>query len=126
MAANTTAKFIARTRISGSRRRRTNRGSTGRRSSFRAGLGRPVDSFTLNGQALAGPMPQMAYKTVPAVDPALLKAGDEVLVANFAVANQSTPKSKAKDITVAADARLLALAAGHLQIQSGPDHRRLR
>ena len=36
------------------------------------------------------------------------------------MANKSHGQRKAKDISVAADARLLALAAEHLAIQSGP------
>ena len=82
--------------------------------------GRPGVSYTLNGQKLSGPMPEMVYRTIPALDPSLLQEGRNVLLATVTVSNPSGGGVKAKDITVTAGASLLALRAEHLAIQSGP------
>lgn len=70
--------------------------------------------FFLNGEQIKPPMEEMNYKTIPAIDAKMLKAGKNVLSARI------TLKNNAKDYRLDIAMRLAALKAEHLKIQTGP------
>lgn len=74
--------------------------------------------FELNGKAVKGPLDGMFYRTIPAIDAALLREGKKnVLTAGFTVHNRRRGK---KDISAAVKMSLAALVAEDLKIQTGP------
>ncbi len=71
--------------------------------------------FTLNGQAVKGPMAGMAYHGIPDIDGSLLAEGNNVLVGKITVVN-GQEEAKAFEATLS----MLAMKPGHLQFQTGP------
>ncbi len=70
----------------------------------------------LNGQDVSLPLERMNYRIVPGIDPALLKPGDNTLLATFTVRNRSSDS----DLVFTPTMTLTPLAGSDLAFQTGP------
>ncbi len=73
-------------------------------------------SFALNGQGIDVPLEGMFYRTIPAVDPQLLKTGQNVLTGEVTVRN----RSRQNDFTFEPEMLLLPRESSELKFQTGP------
>jgi len=73
-------------------------------------------SFTLNGRGIDVPLEGMFYRTIPAIDPRLLKTGQNILTGEVTVRN----RSEEDDYTFAPEMSLVPLESSELRFQTGP------
>ena len=76
--------------------------------------------YKLNGTKLKGPLEGMRYRTIPAIEPSLLRGGQNTLTARLEVANKKPGRGRGQDVTVRLQPALLALTAKHLKFDIEP------
>ena len=76
--------------------------------------------YELNGTKLKGPLEGMRYRTIPAIEPSLLRPGQNTLTARLKVVNKKPRSGRGRDVTVRLQPALLALKAKHLKFDIEP------
>jgi hypothetical protein len=73
-------------------------------------------ALALNGQEISSPLRGMTYRSVPGVDPGLLRQGENTLLAEFSVRN----RSRESDMEFAPTITLTPMDRDDLEFQTGP------
>lgn len=76
--------------------------------------------WRLNGQEIKVPLEGMWYRTIPGIDPQLLRKGRNVLTVEVTVRNVTTRTAYAWTITLGVSASLVPIKAEDLKVQTGP------